>query len=882
MEYLNPSVSKIMHLFHMNKVFIRGEGCYLYDKEGLKYTDFIAQYGALPLGYNHEGIWQNIVKFRENNTPSFCQPSAPVVTGELAIQLTNLFPGDLNICTFGQSGAEAIEAAIKLARAKTKKEKILSCHKGFHGKTLGALSATGQSTYQKPFFIQQDVFLKINFNDLSALQEALEQYSGEIAAFIVEPVQGEGGVRIPNEQYLSKAIELCRQYDVLVIIDEIQTGLGRLGNWAVTIEQNLLPDMVVLSKALGGGMVPISVCISRSAIWTDDFGLNHSSTFANNNFTSSVSLSFIHYLQRNDGIFSEINEKGSYFKSRLEEINEKWPGVIREVRGKGLMLAVEFEEIDASDSFEVANMTGAGGMGFLISGYLLNVHKFRVMPFLNDSLTIRIQPPLIIDQKEIDRFIEAFNVLCEILYKRDFYYLYRYTTGNYRRPELIKDYRHCHSPIISSLLDVNEKPKTSFAFICHYPSPQDLVINTPSFERFSLDELNKILEWQADYSGAGVLCHMPSVRTPAGGYAEGWLIGITYGGKQILERPRSQVVDAIKKAVKIAKELGADVVGLGAYTSIVTRGGYDLRDQDIPLTTGNTLTIITAVEALVDAAMKKGHDIHKAQIGILGANGSIGQKCAMILAQKTSNITLIGRNSNPAKNIERLRKLANLIYVHALCINEEEEGIRKEVLAKLTLIQKHYPMYQSATIERLVHKMYRPDEIDSLNVIDEIEAMYRLLQLQSPIQYSVEINDVIHSLDMMITATSSMEEIIPVDKIKYGAIICDVSRPANVGSLVKELRKDVLVIEGGLVQYPEPISFGQNLGYRPGINLACLSETMLLALENDKKSYGIGGRITMDDIYYIQKIAKKHQFKLAETEGLDDQHLESPEMVIEV
>ncbi|OAS88284.1 MULTISPECIES: aminotransferase class III-fold pyridoxal phosphate-dependent enzyme [Metabacillus] len=871
MEYLNPSVNKIMGLFHLNKVFTKGESYYIFDGKQ-RYTDFIAQYGALPLGYNHEEIWQSITQFKEDKTPSLCQPSIPLVTQELASQLTNLFPGDLNICTFAQSGAESIEAAIKLARAKTKKEKILSCHKGFHGKTLGALSATGQAQYQEPFFIQQDVFLKIPYNDLLALQEALERHSEEIAAFIVEPIQGEGGVRIPHKQYLSKAIELCRQYDVLVIVDEIQTGLGRLGNWSVTTEENLLPDMVTLSKALGGGLVPISVCISRSSIWTEDFGFNHSSTFANNNFTSSVSLSFINYLKKNDELFTEVKQKGSYFKAKLEDIHKKWPCVIREVRGNGLMLAVEFEVIDAGDSFEIANMTSAGGIGYLLSGYLLNVHQIRVMPFLNDSLTIRIQPPLIINKQEIDRFIEVFNELCEILYRRDFYLIYRYTTGDYRKPEFIKDYRHYYSPIISSLLDESDKPKTSFAFLCHYPSPQDLVTNTPSFERFSDHELSKIFEWQADYSGAGVLCHMPSVRTPAGGYAEGWLIGLTYGGKEILERPRNEVVTAIKKGIKLAKELGANVVGLGAYTSIVTRGGYDLLDQNITLTTGNTLTIITAVEALIESAKKKGHDINTAKIGILGANGSIGKKCAMILAQTTSNITLIGRNSNPTKNIERLKQLANLIYVHALCINEEDEGVRKEVLSKLELMKGKNQLNNTPSttaIEQVLMQKNPGEEIESINVIDEIEEVYKFLKLQPPIHYSVEIKNEISNLDMMITATSSMEEIIPVDQIKYGAIICDVSRPANVGPLVKELRKDVLVIEGGLVQYPEPISFGQNLGYKPGVNLACLSETMLLALENEKKNFGIGGRITMEDIYYIQKIAKKHQFTLAELDSLD-------------
>ncbi len=865
MEQLNPSVHKVVQLFHMDKQFVKGESCYLVDEKGQSYTDFIAQYGALPLGYNPEAIWEGIEAYRAESIPSFCQPSIPYVANKLASELTRLFPDDLNICTFAQSGAEAVEAAIKLARASTRKEKILSCYKGFHGKTMGALSATGQRKYQEPFFVKHEIFPKIAYNDTAALEHILEEQSDQIAAFIVEPIQGEGGIRIPDPAYLSDVITLCRRYDVLVIVDEIQTGLGRLGNWTVTTEQQLLPDMVLLSKALGGGLVPISACISRSAIWTEDFGLNHSSTFANNNFTAQVGLSYIEYLKQNENLFNRVKQKGTFLKKQLKQLQEKWPGVIQEVRGKGLLIAVEFSTVDASDSFEIALMTSMGGFGYLVSGYLLNVEQFRVMPFLNESQTIRIQPPLTVEMSDIKRFIDSLDVLCDILYHKDYYLLYRYLTGDYRRADCVRNYRPYNAPIVASRIDATDPPTASFAFLCHYPSIQDMIKNTPSFEQFTKEQLNELLKWAADSASCGTICHMRSVRSPGGGNIEGWLIGVTYGGQEILERPRKEVVETIRNAVKLAKDLGADVVGLGAFTSIVTRGGYDLRDEHVTITTGNTLTIITAVEALMDAADKKGYDLGDSNIGVIGANGAIGKICALLLAQHTTTLTLIGRDNNPVKNTARLRELANEIYLHALVKHKQEKGIRQDLLATMQLVKSSGITEALPEVAYIEQQLNQPEsDLSQGQVIQAIERMYIACGKRPPIRCSVALNEELPQLDLIITATSSMEQIISVEQIKSGAIICDVSRPANVGDLVKEQRNDVMVIEGGLVQYAEPIAFGQNLGYKPGVNLACLSETMLLAFEKEQKSFGIGGRTTMEDVYYVQSLAAKHHFRLAD------------------
>lgn len=868
MKTINPSISKIMTIFHMDKTYMKGRRNRLYDANETEYVDYTSQYGALPLGYNPEEIWRSIKTFKENQYPSLCQPSAPFFAEELAIQLTNLFIDDLNICTFAQSGAESVEAAIKLARAYSKKEKILSCHKSFHGKTLGALSATGQKVYQEPFFIHHDSYPKIPYNDLQSLSEVLKTSGDEIAAFIVEPIQGEGGVNIPDAEYLSTAIALCHSYDVLVIVDEIQTGLGRVGNWAVTSEEKLLPDIVLLSKALGGGLVPIAACISREVLWTDRFGLNHSSTFANNNFTSSVSLSFIQAIKKQDDFFENVKERGNELREKLDQLKGKWPGVIKGIRGRGLLCAIEFEQIDASDSFEMANLISFGGYGYMISGYLLNVHHIRIVPFLNDPLTLRMQPPLNVDRCDIDYFCEAFDRLCEILYKKDFYLLYRYTVGDCRIPVEVRDYRDRNLPILSSMIDETSHLVGSFAFLCHYPSTNDLIKNTPSFEQFSEEELKAILKWEADFSGAGVICKLPAIKGADGNYAEGWLIGITYGGEEILDRPKEEVLRTIKDGVQLAKELGADVIGLGAYTSIVTRGGYDLLDEGVTLTTGNTLTMINATEAMLKGAHLLEHTIADSTIGVIGANGAIGRIGSYLLARKTSKLTLIGKNgNNPVANYNRLKKLANGIYLDCLTECKENTGIRKRLLDVLHMARWTDRFEEELSILDTWLESPTVTKSSLPNVIDPIERIFEALNEPIPIRYSVYLEEELADMDIILTATSSMSEFVPVHLIKAGAVICDVSQPPNVGRDVQKERKDVLIIEGGLVQYADPIRFGQNLGYDAGQNLACLSETMLLSLDQANKSYGIGGRIRMEDVYYIQRLAEKHQFRLADLQS---------------
>ena len=428
MAALNPARADLLRMFSLEAKIVRASGFRLFDEDGREYLDFLAQYGALPFGHNPPEIWSALNDAQAQEMPSLVQPLHAVEAERLAERLAEITPGDLGITTFANSGAETVEAAIKLARIRTGRTGILSTGNGFHGKTLGALSATGKPLYQDGFAAPAPNFDYIPYGDLDALRDRLEAGAEGIAAFIVEPIQGEGGVITPPEGYVDGAIALCREYGVLTILDEIQTGLGRTGSLFACSDGEHVPDMLLLSKALGGGMVPIGACIARPSAWDDRFGRLHSSTFANNNLACRVANATLDMLLADDqALVRRVAENGNYLKSRLESLMARYPEVIREVRGRGYMLGLEFHPFDGrDDSATMAFSSLNGGVTPLISSYLLNVQGLLTAPLFNETHVLRLQPTLIAGRTEIDRALAALEAVCDVIDRRDYYAMVRH------------------------------------------------------------------------------------------------------------------------------------------------------------------------------------------------------------------------------------------------------------------------------------------------------------------------------------------------------------------------------------------------------------------------------------------------------------------------
>ncbi len=857
-DLLNPTLKDVLETFRLDKNYVYGRGSNLIDEQGVEYLDFIAQYGAVPFGYNPDFIWDRLEEVRRRSLPSLVQPSIPGEALKLANMLAECSPGDLSYCTFCQSGTEAVEAAIKLARSTTGKELIISTENSFHGKTLGALSATGKGSYQTPFRAPAPGFMKISFNDLQALEAVLQAHPDKVAAFIVEPVQGEGGIVTARPGYMKGAQEICHKYGIVFIVDEIQTGLGRTGKLFACEYENIEPDIMLLAKALGGGILPIGVCISSPRVWNDDFGMLHSSTFANNQVSCSVGIAVLERLEANNReLIREVAAKGSYLIKRLQDISAEYPGVVKEIRGSGLMIGVEINELTDCGSFDMTYLADCEGFTALAAGFLLNIYNIRLAPYLNSSMTLRLEPTLTISYEEIDRAVEALAVVFKILYNRDYSKLYRHLIGDYQKPEHIIDYRGVSRSIKSSKLKPGESAREKFAFIIHYAAPEDVVLNNPSFAAYSRDEIYQLMEWQSKTKEAGLVCHMPAIRSSDGTVAEGWLIGVPFGAREIMSLPREETSEVIKQAVDMGRELGAKIVGLGALSSVVTRGGRAVQGRDISITSGNSFTVLMAMEALVMGAQKMHIDLAKARGAVVGATGSIGRACALLLSERISHIVVLGNPEHVTSSKNRLASLLRDMYRKAF--QRYKAGQLEGLSNWVDSIVQALTLTDSPEARQYLEQMLDEDNINP----GLMEDICNYLKLPLPLTSSLDIAATLPQCSMVIATSNSPEFLIFPENLRPGSVVCDVARPADVAPECYQERNDVLILEGGLVQYPDTVSFGPNLGYREGVNVACLTETILLALEADYQDYSIGSKMPLETIEYMRHLGQKHGFGLA-------------------
>jgi len=410
--YGNSGLATLLGMLGLNKQFVRAEGSYLWDSEGNRYLDFLAGYGALSLGHNHPRVLQTLQKVE--TLPNILQVSLGTMAGALARNLALITPGDLQRSFFGNSGAEAVEGALKLARAATGKAKIIHTENSFHGKTLGALSVTGREKYQKPFLPLLPETEQVPFGDTEALEKSLQ--SRDVAAFIVEPIQGEGGINVPPNGYLAEARRLCSKYGALLILDEIQTGFGRTGKMFACEHEGITPDVMCLAKTLGGGVAPIGAFITTDEVWQKAFGgiqkcTLHTSTFGGNTRACAAGIAAIQVIVE-EKLAEAAAEKGTYLLDKLAALKEKY-GVIKEVRGKGLFIGLEFNEPTSGVlkklSLGAVNALSKEYLAALVAGELASKHRVITAYTLNNPNVIRLEPPLGVSYEDIDYALYAFD-----------------------------------------------------------------------------------------------------------------------------------------------------------------------------------------------------------------------------------------------------------------------------------------------------------------------------------------------------------------------------------------------------------------------------------------------------------------------------------------
>jgi ornithine--oxo-acid transaminase len=409
-RFLNPQMGRILRTLGFDKVWTGGEGAHLIDAAGERYLDLFGGYGVFAIGRNHPEAIAAVEEVMAARTGNLPQLGVTLLSGVLAEQLLARAPGSVGAMVPANSGTEAVEAAIKIARAATGRPRVLYADHAFHGLTLGSLSLNGNAEFRDGFGPLLPGCDPVGFGDLEALERELGR--GDVAAFIVEPVQGKG-VNLPAGGYLAGAQRLCREAGTLFTCDEVQTGVGRTGRFLALEHWGLEPDMVCLAKALSGGLVPIgAVLVSRQAFDVVFDGMEravrHGSTFGGNDLAAAAALATLRVLDR-EGLVEHAERMGKLLLELTGPLAERFE-VVKEVRGLGLMWAIEFGPpagLTARKLWETVEGRQPGLFSQLVTVPLFHEHRILCQVAGHHMNVIKALPALVIGEDEIRRFAAA-------------------------------------------------------------------------------------------------------------------------------------------------------------------------------------------------------------------------------------------------------------------------------------------------------------------------------------------------------------------------------------------------------------------------------------------------------------------------------------------
>lgn len=386
-KYVNPGIAAILGFSGFGVPEERAEGCYIWDASGRKFLDCVGGYGAFSLGHLNPKVVEAVKKQLEKEAlkSHFFMSTELADACEL---LAQVLPGNINYTFMCNSGTEAVEGALKCARVHTGRPEFIGAVNGFHGKSFGSLSVSGREVYKTQFHPLLPETQHVPFGDIDALANAI---SDKTAAVVLEIIQGEGGVIVAPDDYFPKVRKLCDANGALLICDEVRTGFGRTGKMFACEHYGIQPDIITMAKALGGGVMPVGAFSSNEDVWNSMFGANpylHSTTFGGNPLACAAVIAAINTTIE-EGLVERSARLGEKLLSGLKSLQAQYPHIVKEVRGKGLLAGIEFDHED----FAALVIAGCGRQD-LLAAYSLNNPK-----------VVRIEPPLIIEESDLDRAI---------------------------------------------------------------------------------------------------------------------------------------------------------------------------------------------------------------------------------------------------------------------------------------------------------------------------------------------------------------------------------------------------------------------------------------------------------------------------------------------
>jgi ornithine--oxo-acid transaminase len=417
-EHVNPQWVRLLDLLEMNVRYTRCIGTELFTADGRRILDFLSGYCVHNVGHNHPAVVAALRDELETCGPAMIQSHVAELAGELGERLCRKAGGRVAKVFFASSGSEGVEAAIKFARAHTGRSGLLSAQHAFHGLTCGALSLMTDDFWRDGFGPLLPNVASVPFDDLNAVEQQLA--SKKFAAFFVEPIQAEGGICVPRDGYLSTVQSLCNRYGTLLVLDEVQTGMHRTGPFLAAHHFGVEPDMVVMAKAMSGGLIPVSAVLMTDEIYESVYGslrraIVHTSTFSENSLAMRAALATLDVLD-SETLGERTTRVGGELKRRLTERLASYE-MVKEVRGEGFLLGIEFaspQHLKLRLPFETFQRIHPAMFGQILVMRLFRDHGILTQICGNNFMVLKAAPPLIVREAQIEEFVSAVEAVVEL------------------------------------------------------------------------------------------------------------------------------------------------------------------------------------------------------------------------------------------------------------------------------------------------------------------------------------------------------------------------------------------------------------------------------------------------------------------------------------
>jgi acetylornithine/succinyldiaminopimelate/putrescine aminotransferase/predicted amino acid dehydrogenase len=791
-RYVRPLAARRLASIGLDVVYERAEGDYLWVRRGeelVRTLDLVGGYGANLLGHNHPEIVAEARRLLDESVPVLAQASIRGAAARLAEALCRRLGDYIVILT--NSGTETVEAAIKHLHLERRRPVLWAVKGAFHGKTSGSVQLTWSQHEQYAGLGPAVRFLDPDDPADWAQAQGEATRTDTVAGIFVEPLQGEGGIRPLTPAFVDWLRRTRLLLGLPIVVDEIQTGLGRTGTFLASEGMDLEPDYLCLSKALGGGLSKIGALLIKRDRFQEEFSVSHTSTFAEDDWSASLALKALEIIDR-DGLAERCADRGTYLRQELEAVRSRFPRQIKEVRGRGLMIGLELADQSDSGSVSLQAIARQGHLGWLASAYLLNVHRIRVAPTVSDPLTLRIEPSAYISEVDLNRFLDAITMFCRAVAAADTGHVLGFLMG--RPIEEIHPY--AARPFRK---EPSRTPRRA-AFLACLDSPTQLGVIDESLARFTEAELGSLIDRTSPIIEPGITDRL-HVHSSQGAEVHLSMMVLSVTAQEIARLRADDnlgwIIDQIDAAVALARDEGCQVIGLGGYTSSVTASCLRVRTKGIALTSGNALAVGMGVQALREAAEHRRIALSDAWVGVVGVPGNIASTFATMMAGEAGGLVLVART------------LAS-----------------RQLQPLVSQLKRSYPDLR-------------------IEVTDRVDALRKCSFIATA---TVGAGDLLH----------------PEHLADDPVFICDMSVPSDIAESVATARPDVLIIRGGVVRLGSNDDFAvTGLDLRPGHALACMAETMLMALEGFKV-HGSYGAITPDGVQKMMALAEKHGFALAD------------------